>query len=243
VRQFLGKAALVAVTPHTAVVAAAATAAAEKAAAEKAAADKAVAEKVAAEKEVADKTAAVGAAVEEAAAKPDAAVTTVATAAVESRVLTEVTDQQGRKVQILDAPIPADCYPEQHADYAGDGVVWGLGHKKASAAECCAACKVHQQENTNQPCNVWVWCGDPSGICWTMDIHNHTTGDCWLKHQQTWDNNPDLKTTNLVVNHRGKFGADFRITHKTSPEFVPWWAGLVPIKPKAARRRSLRRLV
>ncbi len=39
--------------------------------------------------------------------------------------------------QILDVPIPGDCYPSNHADYAGDGVVWGLGHKKASAADCC----------------------------------------------------------------------------------------------------------
>lgn len=33
---------------------------------------------------------------------------------------------------------------------------------------------------------------------WTMDIHNHTTGDCWLKWQSGWDNNVDHKTTNLV---------------------------------------------
>lgn len=39
--------------------------------------------------------------------------------------------------QILDVPIPEDCYPSKHADYAGDGVVWGLGHKQASAADCC----------------------------------------------------------------------------------------------------------
>jgi len=31
-----------------------------------------------------------------------------------------------------------------------------------------------------------------------MDIHNHTTGDCWLKHQSGWDGDTDRKTTNLV---------------------------------------------
>ncbi|KXZ47567.1 hypothetical protein GPECTOR_34g726 [Gonium pectorale] len=139
-------------------------------------------------------------------------------------------------MQILDVPIPEDCYPQQNADYAGDGVVWGLGHKKASAAECCAACKEHQAKHRDdRPCNVWVWCGDPSGICWTMDIHNHTTGDCWLKHQEKWDNNPDRSKSNLEVNHQGKFSAEFRAVHKTAPELVPWVAGIVPVR-KVQRR-------
>ena len=29
-------------------------------------------------------------------------------------------------------------------------------------------------------------------------LADHTTGDCWLKHQEKWDNNPDLTTSNLV---------------------------------------------
>ena len=37
--------------------------------------------------------------------------------------------------QILDEPIPGDCHPEQHADYAGIGLSWGLDHKTASAAQ------------------------------------------------------------------------------------------------------------
>ncbi|PNW77621.1 hypothetical protein CHLRE_10g444750v5 [Chlamydomonas reinhardtii] len=169
------------------------------------------------------------------------------------KVITEI-DDKGRKLQILDVPIPEDCYPSKHADYAGDGVVWGLGHKQASAADCCAACKEHQKKfATNKPCNVWVWCGDPSGVCWTMDIHSkrschmchgwslyHTTGDCWLKHQEKWDNNPDLTTSNLEINHKGAFTAEFRAVHKTSPEMVPWVAGLVPIKKQATRRVSRR---
>ncbi|KAG2495416.1 hypothetical protein HYH03_006363 [Edaphochlamys debaryana] len=145
------------------------------------------------------------------------------------KVIVEV-DDKGRKLQILDLPIPDDCHAQFHADYAGDGVVWGLGHKQASAADCCAACKQHQNDHPQRPCNVWVWCGDPSGVCWTMDIHNHTTGDCWLKHQEKWDNNPDLTKSNLEINHEGRFSAEFRATHKTSPEFVPWWAGVVPVK-------------
>lgn len=129
--------------------------------------------------------------------------------------------------QILEEPIPEYCHPEQHADYAGIGLSWGLDHKTASAAQCvvcyvpaltvvaaahgscsvtpaarcrwqgrnsllhmgdrrrpccayintitilssagrrcCAACKAKAAEG----CNVWVWCGDPSGLCWTPDV-------------------------------------------------------------------------
>ncbi|EFJ46289.1 hypothetical protein VOLCADRAFT_105646 [Volvox carteri f. nagariensis] len=132
---------------------------------------------------------------------------------VTQRVIVEIEDK-GRKLQILDVPIPEDCYPQQHTDYAGDAVVWGLGHKRASAAECCQACRDHQlKAGGNMPCNIWVWCGDPSGICWTMEI-----------------------------NHQGAFSADFRAVHRTAPEFVPWVAGVVPVKAKTAAtaRRRLR---
>lgn len=63
-----------------------------------------------------------------------------------------------------------------------------------------------------------------------MDIHKHTTGDCWLKYQAGWDNVTDRSKTNLKVNHRGKFSAEFRAEHKTSPELVPWIAGVIPGK-------------
>ncbi|KAJ9508252.1 hypothetical protein QJQ45_011760 [Haematococcus lacustris] len=69
---------------------------------------------------------------------------------------------------------------------------------------------------------------DPSGVCWTMDIHNHTTGDCWLKYQAGWDNIVDLKKSNLKVNHQNQFTPAFRKEHKTAPLLVPWVAGLVP---------------
>lgn len=134
---------------------------------------------------------------------------------------------QGSKLNIWEEPIPEDCYPEKHADYDGVAVKWGLGHKAESAAECCMKCKLFKPGPGGQPCNVWVWCGDPSGKCWTMDIHDHTTGDCWLKFQSGWDNKTDLATTNLKVNHRDKFSTEFRNEHKTAPVKVPWTAGLV----------------
>lgn len=68
--------------------------------------------------------------------------------------------------EIVDEPIPEDCHPEQNADYGGEGLSWGLTYKTASAAQCCAACK----DGASGGCNVWVWCGDTSGICWTPDL-------------------------------------------------------------------------
>ena len=71
----------------------------------------------------------------------------------------------------MDEPIPEDCYSENHADYAGDAVQWGLGNKARSAAECCRQCKSYKG---NYPCNVWVWCGERLGsvapfCCATID--------------------------------------------------------------------------
>lgn len=34
-----------------------------------------------------------------------------------------------------------DCHMEAHADYDGPALTWGLTYKKASAAQCCQACK------------------------------------------------------------------------------------------------------
>mmetsp|Transcript_19406 Transcript_19406/g.42030 ORF Transcript_19406/g.42030 Transcript_19406/m.42030 type:complete len:260 (+) Transcript_19406:126-905(+) len=144
------------------------------------------------------------------------------------KVITTVKDRNNMTLEIIDEPIPEDCYPEMHADYDGYAVQWGLGHKTRSAAECCRRCKEFKPPgDVPHKCNMWIWCGDPSGVCWTMDIHTHTTGDCWLKYQATWDGEVDRSKTNLKVNHRGKFTPEFRAEHKTSPEYVPWVAGLV----------------
>jgi hypothetical protein len=53
------------------------------------------------------------------------------------RLIREVHDTNGQAVKIWDRPIPEDCHPEQNMDYAGDAVVWGLGHKQPSATDCC----------------------------------------------------------------------------------------------------------
>jgi hypothetical protein len=82
-----------------------------------------------------------------------------------------------RRSQIIDEPIPETCYARNHADYDGQAVRWGLGNKVRSAAECCRQCQEFKVDASNKyHCNVWVWCGDPSGECWTADIHKHTTG-------------------------------------------------------------------
>ncbi|GAX84062.1 hypothetical protein CEUSTIGMA_g11486.t1 [Chlamydomonas eustigma] len=153
--------------------------------------------------------------------------------ALQPQLITTVLDPlKNRTVQIFDEPIPDDCHAELHADYAGYAVMWGLANKASSAAECCRMCKDFKSPNKDVPhgCHIWIWCGDPSGRCWTMDIHEHRTGDCWLKYQAAWDGEVDRAKTNLEINHRGKFTPELRAEHKTAPELVPWTAGL--IKPK-----------
>jgi hypothetical protein len=62
-----------------------------------------------------------------------------------------------------------------------------------------------------------VWCGSPTGECWSPDIWNHTSGECWLKYQKDWDNSVDRSKSNLAVNLRGRYPPEFRKEHKTAP--------------------------
>lgn len=76
------------------------------------------------------------------------------------------------------------AFAEQHADYDGLGVKWGIGHKKQTWQECEAACRAfdHTRERgpfSGLPCNVWTWCSQK--VCFEPDAHSHSFGDCWLK--------------------------------------------------------------
>ena len=101
------------------------------------------------------------------------------------------------------------CHTADHRGYAGDGAaVWGMSFKLTSAAECCAACKVHaavcgEPQNEGKPwwpsrpdllchklrpkaphvCQIWTYC--PEEQCFAFDIHKHTRGECWLKYQDS----------------------------------------------------------
>ncbi|PRW57001.1 hypothetical protein C2E21_4332 [Chlorella sorokiniana] len=143
----------------------------------------------------------------------------------------EVEQGEGKppaKLELLDEPVAEDCYMEPHADYDGPALTWGLTYKKSSAAQCCQACKEFQPQPDGQRCNVWVFCGSRTGECWSPDIWNHTTGECWLKYQAEWDNVVDRERTNLAVNRRGRYPDEFRNEHKTSPDKVQWTAGVIP---------------
>mmetsp|Transcript_50051 Transcript_50051/g.160158 ORF Transcript_50051/g.160158 Transcript_50051/m.160158 type:complete len:172 (+) Transcript_50051:262-777(+) len=120
------------------------------------------------------------------------------------------------------------CTWTNHLDLDGEAVVWGMNHKTDSAEECCQRCKDFKPRG-GKPCMMWVWCGDPSGVCWSMDIWNHTTGECWLKYQEGWDGNPDLDSSNIRINQRGAFAAQFRREHRTAPLMVPWTAGVLAV--------------
>ncbi|KAL4451841.1 hypothetical protein ABPG75_007503 [Micractinium tetrahymenae] len=118
---------------------------------------------------------------------------------------------------------------QEHADYDGPALRWGLTHKLASAAQCCQACKkLSQKQPDGSRCNVWVYCPSPTGECWSPDIWNHTTGECWLKYQEGWDGVTDREKTNLAVNRRGAYPPEFRAVHTTAPEMVAWVAGVFP---------------
>eukprot|EP00854_Cymbomonas_tetramitiformis_P001395 gene1395-1998_t len=58
---------------------------------------------------------------------------------------------------------------EDHADYDGLAVVWGIGNKKPSAEACADACRRHQPGTLHFE------------QCFEADAHTHRAGDCWLK--------------------------------------------------------------
>ena len=77
---------------------------------------------------------------------------------------------------------PAICGEEPHGDPGGEAVAWGITHRATSAADCCEKCTAHAQLNPKKPCNSWSFCYLP--VCWGLDnAHNHTFGECWLKHE------------------------------------------------------------
>ena len=121
---------------------------------------------------------------------------------------------------------PAMCGEEPHSDPQGTAVVDGRGHKKKSAAECCAACDAHARKYPKRPCNSWVFCYMPQ--CWSLDTGNkHTFGECWLKWQT------DAK--HPLYGQRGRYSADFQKRHYwahrhnnlTVPTHVAWAGGVM----------------
>jgi hypothetical protein len=63
------------------------------------------------------------------------------------------------------------CHTHEHTELQGGVVTWGDKNIKASAGECCQACK----DMADKGCNVWVWCASKDGCGgspgqWRADI-------------------------------------------------------------------------
>lgn len=121
---------------------------------------------------------------------------------------------------------PLVIHIEPESDYDGLAVVWGLGHKTATAQECGERCRDHVPNPKGSgfaklPCNAFAWCSAPEGgICWEPDIHKHTSHDCWLKFTEG-PAQPQLNMRGAIHEAQKK-----RHGYKT-PERVPWVSGAV----------------
>ena len=118
--------------------------------------------------------------------------------------------------------VDESCHGEASLDIDGPAVAWGLDHKVSSAQECCDRCKAQargarEKGEGARACNSWVFCPLPE--CWSPDIWNHTSGECWLKTQDD--------ALNPKINFRGAYPPEFRREHSTSPAHVPWQAGVL----------------
>ncbi|KAM7518311.1 hypothetical protein LguiB_017273 [Lonicera macranthoides] len=115
--------------------------------------------------------------------------------------------------------LPPECHTELHTDYDGAAVRWGLTHHKESAYDCCQACLDHAKNakpNENK-CNIWVYCPLEEG-CYSPDIYEHKSGECWLKHAEK-----------PKVNFKNKYSDSFRNSHSNVPVIVPWVSGIVSV--------------
>ena len=133
--------------------------------------------------------------------------------------------------QLLESNTQLVAHAEQHADYDGLGVKWGIGHKKQTWQECEAACRDFDPRKsggapfTGLPCNVWTWCSRK--VCWEPDAHSHSFGDCWLKFSEA----PESPEVNMrTPGMRPAFMQRHRIAMS---EGCPWVSGvlLVPGTP------------
>ena len=102
---------------------------------------------------------------------------------------------------------------------AGDGDVKHVPFWRASRERGETECGAQLDPKRGIACNVWVFC--PEETCWANDIHNHTRGECWLKHQED--------PTRPYSPSRGRYPEAFRRQHPTAPDVVQWTSGvLVP---------------
>ena len=116
------------------------------------------------------------------------------------------------------------CGEEQHTDMAGNVIKFGVGHRAASAQDCCDKCATHAQAHATKgrACNIWTFCGLP--VCWGLDSGwNHTYGECWLKHQPR----PERPEAGAY----GAYPDGYRRKHRTAPELVQWMSGSLATTP------------
>ena len=93
------------------------------------------------------------------------------------------------------------CGEEPHSDRGGRTVAFGVGHRAASAQECCDKCTAHSKKDKGRPCNSWTFCGYP--VCWGLDTGwNHTFGECWLRHLD--------EPSKPTFGQRGAYSAEYR---------------------------------
>ena len=127
-------------------------------------------------------------------------------------------------LKLLNAGTRLIGFAEQHADYDGLGVRWGIGHKKERWQDCEAACHDFRPGRggggpfKGLPCNVWTWCSQK--VCFEPDAHKHSFGDCWLKFSEL----PEAPEVNWRT---PKMRPSFMRSHKRQigPEGCPWVSG------------------
>mmetsp|Transcript_1203 Transcript_1203/g.2774 ORF Transcript_1203/g.2774 Transcript_1203/m.2774 type:complete len:221 (+) Transcript_1203:30-692(+) len=177
------------------------------------------------------------------------------------------TEQFGAQVDV-EAALPEQglsCHARDGYDLSGDAAyVWGLNFHVTSTAACCRACAAHARvcsqagsrgatfwtapqarcSGRRNACNAWVFCaGTPSTSgaeqrCFSYDVHNHTRGECWLKHEPNPANpiaaGPILPLAMRTAPRKKQpWAVARRIWPWPVPQNISWQSGI--LAPRAAQ--------
>ena len=162
------------------------------------------------------------------------------------------------------------CHARDHFDLSGDAAfVWGMGFRVEDAGACCAACAAHRRVcgkarsrgsifwrtsrgqnhmcsgGRRNACNAWVFCaGDParSNRCFSYDVHNHTRGECWLKHEPHPEHpvaaGPTLpRAMRDAPRRQWPWAVAERLWPWPVPEYLAWQSGILAAPGAAVWQR------
>ena len=116
---------------------------------------------------------------------------------------------------------------------------WDASQPRARVPRAAAKCSADARG-----CNAWVYCPGSPGLagaedrCFSYTIHNHSAGECWLKHEpreaEPIAHGPELPAAMVAAPRKAwPWAVDPRVWPWEPPRRVAWQSGI--LAPRGAR--------